>query len=191
MPRPNAPRTIAGEHSLARRVAHERESRRMSYEGLASRMVNVGCPINASAIYKIEKSDPPRRITVDELVAFSKVFDIAIDQLLLPPEVVASGELRALVVAWDEATVLFNAATVEERESRRRLQDFVAEHPELAESLEGLVDELVSRQIPDTEQGLAMRPIAFATFMYEVTGAKEWDQRADELAEKYRAARRG
>lgn len=38
-------------------------------------MTDAGCPIQGSAIYKIEKADPPRRITVDELVAFATVFE--------------------------------------------------------------------------------------------------------------------
>lgn len=87
MPRPNGPRAIYSEVGLARRIAFERLGQKppWSYEGLAKRMTDAGCAINASAIYKIEKSDPPRRITVDELVAFSAVFDVPIEDLLVPP----------------------------------------------------------------------------------------------------------
>jgi transcriptional regulator with XRE-family HTH domain len=93
MPRPNRPRHIGGESSLADRIAFERESRKMSYDGLASRMEKAGCPINASAIYKIEKANPPRRITVDELVGFSRVFELPIEDLLLPAHVVKQSRL--------------------------------------------------------------------------------------------------
>lgn len=95
MPRPNRPRHIGGETSLAERIAFERESRGMSYEGLASRMDKAGCAIHASAIYKIERANPPRRITVDELVGFSRVFGISIDDLLLPATVVKEAKLMA------------------------------------------------------------------------------------------------
>lgn len=57
MSRPNRKRTIEGESNLAERVAQEREAAGLSYE-------------------KIEKGNPRRRVTVDELLAFSEVFDV-------------------------------------------------------------------------------------------------------------------
>lgn len=86
MARPNIGRTIGEETNLAARVQHEREARGWSYEALSNAMTAAGCRINASAIYKIEKGEPRRKITVDELVAFSRVFDVAIDDLLTPME---------------------------------------------------------------------------------------------------------
>ena len=86
MPRPNEQRAIHSEAGLARRIAFEREARGWTLDGLAKRMTDVGCPIHSSAIYKIESNDPPRRITVDELVGFSRVLGIPVEELLLPPE---------------------------------------------------------------------------------------------------------
>lgn len=108
MPPRNVGRSLYSEESVARRVAQERERRGWSYEGLAQRMTDAGCPINQSAIYKIERGTksrtgepgPPRRITVDELVAFSTVFDVPIGDLLLPPDLVAQEEARGLIDAW-------------------------------------------------------------------------------------------
>jgi hypothetical protein len=62
MPRPNAPREIRerGEANLARRLEYERTSRGLSYEALARAMADAGCPIQGSALYRIEKGDPPR-----------------------------------------------------------------------------------------------------------------------------------
>jgi transcriptional regulator with XRE-family HTH domain len=89
MPRPNRPRSIASEDNLARRITYERGRRQMSYAGLAQRMTEVGCAIDQSALYKIEKGNPRRRISVDELVALSEVFAVPIDDLLAPPELAA------------------------------------------------------------------------------------------------------
>jgi transcriptional regulator with XRE-family HTH domain len=97
MPRPNPVRLLASEESLARRVAYERERREWSTEGLARRMTDVGCPIHQSAIWKIENGKPPRRITVDELVAFSRVFDVSIEELLLPVDAARSKRAMELV----------------------------------------------------------------------------------------------
>src|SRR4051812_45791471 len=128
MPRPNQPRSIASEVALARRLAYEREKRNMSYEGLASRMAKVGCPIQPSALYKVEKSDPPRRITVDELVAFSRVFEIPVEQPLLPPEVAATEELANLALAWGEANeAAWNARQAKE-EAWDELTAYINDH---------------------------------------------------------------
>jgi hypothetical protein len=60
-------------------------------------MAAAGCPMDQSAIYKIEKGRPKRRsISVNELVGFSSVFEIPPDELLLPPEVVHSAAARAI-----------------------------------------------------------------------------------------------
>lgn len=85
MPKRTANRPISerGEKNLAERIRRERRQRRWSYEALAQEMTRVGCPISKAALYSIEQ-DPPRRITVDELVAFSEVFGFDIANLLTP-----------------------------------------------------------------------------------------------------------
>ena len=100
MPRPNPGRLAVEEDRLARRIAYERERREMTYEGLALRMTQAGCPTNASALYKIEKQQPRRRITVSELVALGSVFGVEIADLLTPPEILISGLGRELFSEW-------------------------------------------------------------------------------------------
>ncbi|MDP9437058.1 MAG: helix-turn-helix transcriptional regulator [Actinomycetota bacterium] len=98
MPRPNPTRVISQEPNLARRIAYERQQRGWSYEGTASRLTAAGCPIAGSAIFKIEKGDPPRRISVDELVAFAKIFDAPLEELLTPLEFLFEVEAAELLV---------------------------------------------------------------------------------------------
>lgn len=89
MPRQSRERGSGAEANLARRVEYEREKRGLSYEALAKAMTDTGCKIQGSAIYKIEKAEPPRRITVDELTAFADVFtDGNVAELLKPMELV-------------------------------------------------------------------------------------------------------
>lgn len=64
------------------RIATERAARGWSYKRLAEEMTAVGCPIDGTAIYKIEKGEPRRSIFVDELVALSLVWAIPIDRLV-------------------------------------------------------------------------------------------------------------
>jgi len=101
---------VFAEDNLAERIAAEREAHGWTNDGLAKRMTDAGCPMTGSAIFKIEKAEPRRRIVVDELVAFSRVFGIPIEQLLLDPELVAEQEVidklnavNTLAAARDEA----------------------------------------------------------------------------------------
>lgn len=103
MPRPNQPRDVFAEENLAHRIATERDMRAWSYDGLARRMTEAGCPLDQSAIYKIEKGTPRRRITVDELVGFSLVFGLPVADLLLEPEVAAQDQAVRLLEEWREA----------------------------------------------------------------------------------------
>jgi hypothetical protein len=64
-------------------------------------MTQAGCPLQASAVYKTEKTG--RRIVVQELIGYSKVFGIAIEDLLLAPEVAARKALRAKVRELERA----------------------------------------------------------------------------------------
>ncbi len=96
MPPRNPARSLFSEEALAARIAHERERRGWTYESVAKRMTEAGCPINQSAIYKIEKAEPRRRITVDELVAFSQIFDLSVEDLLVPLDLAGSLDGAAL-----------------------------------------------------------------------------------------------
>ena len=92
----NAPRTLLEEDQLADRVAYERERRGWTYEGLALRMTQIGCPINQSALYKVEKASPRRRITVAELVALARVFGVGVEELLTPVELLKNSRAKEL-----------------------------------------------------------------------------------------------
>jgi transcriptional regulator with XRE-family HTH domain len=80
---------LVNENALARRIAYERERREWSPGGLARLMTKAGCPMNQSSIWKIENGEPRRKITVDEAIAFAKVFDTTLEKLLTPPELLA------------------------------------------------------------------------------------------------------
>ncbi len=166
MPPRNPAQSVLSEEGLARRIARERERRGWSYEGLARRMTVAGCPINQSAIYKIEKGTrdregrpgPARRITVQELLAFSKVFEIDIAALLLPPEVAESQELSELLIAWNEARHAAGEAKLRELEAWNRFVSYARERPELRDKLEEFMREWASDgsdKGPDQETRLA------------------------------------
>ncbi len=110
MPPRNPGRSRTREALLAERVAALREENAWSYEGLAKRMTDVGCPIQPSALFKIETETadrPRRRIVVDELVALSKVFNVSVESLVaLPGESAAQDAADALVYVWQRQNKL-------------------------------------------------------------------------------------
>lgn len=101
---------IGVETELARRIAHERKRLGLSYQGLAIQMRRHGAPTDASALYRIEKGDPPRRITVNELVALARTFDLSVEELLRPVSAVLYAEIERLIINQQEALDAFFTA---------------------------------------------------------------------------------
>src|SRR5690348_3763576 len=126
MPRPNPPRQPGAEDVIARRIAVERTDRGWSYADLAGRLTELGCPIGASAVWKIEQPEHRRRITVDEAIAFAKAFGIPIvDFLGLPPTDATptptlSARLDTLTARIGQIDSDIDAATAESKAARDR-----------------------------------------------------------------------
>lgn len=77
---PRIKNTLDTEKQLAANITKYRKQRGLTYEGLADRMKTAGCEIHFSGIQKSEKSG--RRITVEELAAYSIALDIPVLDLL-------------------------------------------------------------------------------------------------------------
>jgi transcriptional regulator with XRE-family HTH domain len=164
VPRPNQPRSIAGEHTLARRIAMEREGRGWTYEALATRMTEAGCPIQSSAIYKIEKGDPPRRITVDELLAFSSAFALPVVDLLRPREVAINARLGHLFDKWEDARQEAVRAQARTDEAFAKLAEFVQRnHGDALASFYELITDWSADQGGSEAEREAVRAIVLAS----------------------------
>lgn len=76
-----------GEENIAGHIEYEMKLRGWSQERLAHRMRLIGYPVHQSAISKIlnPQNGQRRKISVDEAIAFARVFDIPLDKLLLEP----------------------------------------------------------------------------------------------------------
>lgn len=138
MPRQNQPRTVGSEDALAQRIAVLRSEAEppLSYEALAARMSAVGCPIQPSALHRIEKGSPRRKVTVDELVALSQVFEVPIEDLISSPAddpaqraQAALDDYRKAVVDWRSARQRLAASALEEQLAFKVLLDRRAKLP--------------------------------------------------------------
>lgn len=134
MPRPMKGRQMFAEAHLAQRIAVEREARGWSYDGLAERMKGVGCNIHASALYKIEKGSPPRRVTVDELVALSQVFNLGMTELVADPRHFLSERAARLA---EKTLNLMSESTRLAVEADKVMGEAMEVEEELAHLLEG------------------------------------------------------
>jgi transcriptional regulator with XRE-family HTH domain len=129
LPRPNPLRRLMGESNLARRIAYERKRRGWSAENLAQRMGEAGCPLDQSAIWKIENGDPPRRITYDEALGFAVVFGLSLDELSTSLELALAREAQRLFDEYDRARRAW-------AETQERLVTFLTDHPHVRDVIE-------------------------------------------------------
>ncbi|WP_156165316.1 helix-turn-helix domain-containing protein [Demequina rhizosphaerae] len=157
MPKYTRDRPVEWERIVARRITVERERRNLTYEALAFRMTELGYPLATSALHKLEKGRPPRRISVDELMGFSQVLGIPVEDLLNPAW--KFPKLTELIrAAWD-------AQDAEDRAhdatgaAWKRVAAFVAAHPDQHEHIDAAL-EAISTEAPDEYERLATRALA-------------------------------
>jgi transcriptional regulator with XRE-family HTH domain len=102
MPRKNPPRTVPFESNVAANLGRERERTGITFERLAERMTERGCPIQPSALHKIEKGDPPRRVTVNELMVMADVLGVKAFDLVDDPDKSVPSEVWQAVAQVEE-----------------------------------------------------------------------------------------
>ena len=93
--------------------------------------------MSGSAIFKIEKADPPRRITVDELVALAQVFETTVENLLIPIEVLEREHAQDLLKALEQVDVKMLGAVAQAIVIYSELFVMAADEPELYEYVHG------------------------------------------------------
>jgi transcriptional regulator with XRE-family HTH domain len=148
---------LSSEDALARRVAHERERRGWSPAQLAKAMTDAGQPMNQSSIWKIENARPRRKITVDEAVTFARVFDMTLEQLLVPPELAADVEVFELVVKYQEQYAAALSADADCAQTARTLDGLLREHPELRDRVLEFLTDAYPRRVSEEARRLLER----------------------------------
>ena len=123
--------------AVAENVEAVRKRRGLTQQQLASRLAELGRPMQASAVAKVESGD--RRVDVDDLAALAVALNVSVARLLLPdgdenqPVFVVPAFSVPAYSAWDWATGERSLATegddlldplVQERDL-----DFIAERP--------------------------------------------------------------
>ncbi|WP_433781593.1 hypothetical protein ACQPX6_17595 [Actinomycetospora sp. CA-101289] len=164
MPLQNPARAVETEQNVARRIAYERLRRDWSYEHVAKLMTNAGCPLQGSAVFKIEKGRPPRRITVDELVTFAAIFGTTAVDLLRPVALIGDNEASALVNEWIDVQREIGDLTVRADALADRLDDLrrsgtLRDFP--------IHQVLGSRLFKDIRKAQAKATAAFSAFLHE------------------------
>ena len=106
MNRPVSVQDPFGMRHVATRVAllMERQNPPMSVDGLAKRMTENGCPRFARQTwYRMIDPDKPQSVDADELLAFSRVFRVSMDSLMLDPAAEVAEAVTAAAVEWEQA----------------------------------------------------------------------------------------
>jgi hypothetical protein len=120
-------------------------------------MTKAGCAINGSALYKIEKGVPRRRITVDEHVAFASVFEVPMEDLLTPPQLLEDRRGLELVSAFFDAESRRRGAEAAWRAAGATLWIYLEQHPRTRDALESQLAALAEdpNEVSDFFEGLS------------------------------------
>src|SRR5690625_1943129 len=139
MPRPSQPRSVGAEDNLAERIAYERERRDLSYEALAKLVTEAGCPMQGSAIFKTENEvdGKRRRVTVDEMVALARVFEVPIEDMLRPIDEIRDECVRDLVDRLQPLADALDGALYDLKELFADVFELGWTDPEIREYLDG------------------------------------------------------
>jgi transcriptional regulator with XRE-family HTH domain len=128
---------------MARRIAFERERRGWSTESLAKRMTDAGCPINQSAIWKIENGQPRRKISYDEALAFAQLFELSITELAVAPEIAANDTVRTLLEEHQRLQLEVFERSMRSAEIVREVRRLLADFPD--------AERVIAELFPDAE----------------------------------------
>ena len=116
-------------------------ARRVSRELLPAHAQEAPDPIDRIAIWKIEnpqsteKTSGGRRVRIAELIAFAKVFDTTIAELLLPPGAAERQRAWAQITAAFEALDSVRSAWATYYDAIRRARAFLREDDQLTEQV--------------------------------------------------------
>ena len=141
------PRAGDGEGNVAAHVRFERELRGWSTAELARYVTEAGCPMSQSAVWRIESGEPRRKISVDELIAFAKVFDKSIDYLLQPPTTEYPEDLiREYVLEWLRRELVVWHKALDASGAFSDLARMLTAYPGAGPHLSGVIDDVMERE---------------------------------------------
>jgi len=158
------------EANLARRVEYERRRRGWSQERLATQMVRAGVPVHQSAISKIERTTDRRAITVDEALAFARVFDLPVVEMLKPVEAAMSEEVARLFAELGEAMELSRLAGLKVSDAMARLGELLEQNPGADAALTSLIQRRLADRGLDPDHWIDDLPDAFRQSFREHRG---------------------
>jgi len=80
MPRPHKPRTIGAEAAAARRIAHERTTRGLTYDALSKAMTERGHSLAPTGLWRIEQGTRP--VYVEDAITLADIFNMTVNELI-------------------------------------------------------------------------------------------------------------
>jgi len=89
----------AGQENLSRRLAQLRARKKWTAGDVQRELAKVGCDVPRNAALRIEQGT--RQVTVDELVAFSKVYGKTVEDLMTPVELVGHETAKGIAARID------------------------------------------------------------------------------------------
>jgi transcriptional regulator with XRE-family HTH domain len=121
---------LYSEGNAAARIALERETRGWSTTELAARMTKAGVPMNQTAVWRMENGKPRRKITLDEALGFSRVFEIPLEELMSPP--LEGIDLEGRRIVQEAVEAFYESRDAQDRLHRAvvAIADYLKAHPD-------------------------------------------------------------
>lgn len=123
----------AGQENLARRLAQLRARVPWTAGDVQRALAEVGCVVPRNAALRIEQGK--RQVTVDELVAFSKIYGKTVEDLLTPVELVGHDAAKRIAARIDDEMGAVLDAVRRLGESLYHLRDLRTREPEAGDYL--------------------------------------------------------
>lgn len=135
MPSQRRSRRRFDEFFVAVHLERTMRERGMTYQELSDAMAEAGAPLSKSAIHRILKRSPPRRIYVDELAALSEILGIPLVRLVRPTEAQLASDVEKLIQILDRQVKAYKAEAAKATETIGRIALLLVDGGELTARL--------------------------------------------------------
>lgn len=121
------------------RLEWEMKQRSLSYAQVADLLTEAGHPTQPTAIHRLLRGEPRRRLTLNEAAAIADIFDISLSELLLEKDVMLGAKANELLRELQLATRQISDALGNYRSALEAISAYIERGQEFNDALQANV----------------------------------------------------